>query len=154
MIQRIQTFYFIGAVLLVAVPLFMSHFFEISFGSDILQVTPFYTKNVVTQKITSTNYSWILQMVIIFLLMVTIFSFKNRKRQIQLGWIAFSVHLISTAWIALSTYLMTAQTSNVEESISMEMGVFSFASAFLFIFLGIQGVRKDKALVDSLNRIR
>jgi hypothetical protein len=109
---------------------------------------------VVTQKITSTNYSWILQMAIIFLLMVTIFSFKNRKRQIQLGWIAFSVHLISTAWIALSTYLMTAQTSNVEESISMEMGFFCFASAFLFIFLGIQGVRKDKALVDSLNRIR
>jgi hypothetical protein len=36
----------------------------------------------------------------------------------------------------------------------MEMGFFSFASAFLFIFLGIQGVRKDKALVDSLNRIR
>ncbi len=154
MIQRIQTLYFIGAVLLIAFPLFMSHFFEISVGSDVLQVNPFQTKNVVTQQITSTNYSWIFQLVIIFLLIGTIFSFKNRKRQIRLGWIAFSVHIISTAWIALSTYLMTAQTSNVEESISMEMGFFCFASAFLFIFLGIQGVRKDKALVDSLNRIR
>ena len=154
MIQRIQTLYFIGAVLLVAFPLFMSDFFEISVGSDVLQVNPFQTKNVVTQQITSTNYSWIFQLVIIFLLIGTIFSFKNRKRQILLGWIAFSVHIISTAWIALSTYLMTAQTSNVEESISMEMGFFCFASAFLFIFLGIQGVRKDKALVDSLNRIR
>lgn len=154
MIQRIQTLYFIGAVLLVAFPLFMSHFFEISVGSDVLQVTPFQTKNVVTQQITSTNYSWIFQLVIVFLLIGTIFSFKNRKRQILLGWIAFSVHIISAVWIALSTYLMTAQTSNVEESISMEMGFFCFASAFLFIFLGIQGVRKDKALVDSLNRIR
>ncbi len=154
MIQRIQTLYFIGAVLLVAIPLFMSHFFEISVGSDVFQVTPFHTKNVVTQQITSTNYSWIFQMVIIFLLIGTIFSFKNRKRQIQLGWIAFAMHILSTAWILLSTFLITAQTSNVEESISMEMGFFCFASAFLFIFLGIQGVRKDKALVDSLNRIR
>lgn len=154
MIQRIQTLYFIGALLLVALPLFLSHFFEISVGSDVFQVTSFHTKNVVTQKITSTNYSWIFQMVIIFLLMVTIFSFKNRKRQIQVGWIALVIHLLTIAWILFSTFLMTAETSNVEESISMEMGFFCFASAFLFIFLGIQGVRKDKALVDSLNRIR
>lgn len=154
MIQRIQTFYFITAVLLVAFPSLLSNFFEISFGSDMFEVTSFHTKNVVTQKITSTNYIWILQMAIIFLLLVTIFSFKNRKRQILVGWITFFIHLICTAWILFLTFLMTSETSNVDETISIEMGFFTFASAFLFIFLGIQGVRKDKALVDSLNRIR
>ena len=154
MIQRIQTLYFIIAALLVDFPFIGSDFFSIRFGTEEVEVTSFYTKNVVSQSVISTNYSWIFQVIIIFLLILTIFSFKNRKRQIQFGWFSFALHLFSTVWIALSTILLTVNTSNIEEKITLEMGFFSFASAFLFIFLGIQGVRKDKALVDSINRIR
>lgn len=155
MIQRIQTLYFTIALLLVGIPLINLKFFlsESDFGK--IAVTSFsdvLLKDVPTNL--NSNVIWVLQVLICCLLLLTIFSFKNRKRQIQLGWLTFAIHILSSAWIVMDTFQLKNLEGNASASITMEMGFFCFASAFLFIFLGIKGIRKDKALIDSLNRLR
>ena len=154
MIQRIQTVYFAIAMLLIAFPIVLSEFFTISFGVDQLESTPFEIRNITTNEVLTPSYAWVLMLIILVLLFLTIFSYKNRKRQLQIGWIAFTLHLLSVAWVLFEVIRFTQFQSKQDASFSMEMGFFCFASAFLFIFFGIKGIRKDKALIDSLNRLR
>jgi hypothetical protein len=155
MIQRIQTLYFTIALLLVGIPLINLKFFlsESDFGK--IAVTSFYDILLKDEpKNLNSNIIWVLQVLICCVLLLTIFSFKNRKRQIQLGWLTFAIHLLGSAWIVVDTLQLKNLEGNASAAITMEMGFFCFVSAFLFIFLGIKGIRKDKALIDSLNRLR
>lgn len=154
MIQRIQTVYFAIAMLLVAFPFVLSEFFTITFGEDQLVLTPYEIQNIASNEILALSYSWISMLILLLLLLLTIFSFKNRTRQLQMGWIAFFLHLLTVAWVLFEVIRFTQFQSKQEASFGMEMGFFCFASAFLFIFLGIKGIQKDKALIDSLNRLR
>jgi hypothetical protein len=75
--------------------------------------------------------------------------------QVTMGWLSFFLNLGTTAWIYFAANsFFTSQAGNTGSDFVLEMGFFVHASVFLFIFLGIQGVRKDKKLIDSLNRLR
>jgi hypothetical protein len=149
MIQRIQTLHFLIAILLICLSLFGLAFFSFQLKESSLNLNPF---GLVSDNDSSPYYFWIVQVGISLILLLTVFSYKNRKRQILLGWTAFSLHLFLMSWI-LFTVFFTSPLKDCNDY-SMELGFYSYASAFLFIFLGIKGVRKDKALIDSLNRLR
>lgn len=157
MIQRIQTIHFTVALILVAIPFIGIPLVE--FKADTIQanVTVFASELFVRGERTLlfTNSFWILESVISLFLLLTIFSFKQRKKQILFGWISFSLQLFTCAWM-IATALYVQDEYEQLKTITLELGIsfYAFASSFLFIFLGIRGVRKDQTLVDSFNRLR
>jgi hypothetical protein len=155
MIQRKQTLFFLAALILVLLPLIGASFFNY-FSEEGMEYcyNAFNFKQVGSGPIVlNKGFEWILILIISLILVLAIGSFKNRKRQIQLGWIAFTLNILTSAIIIYHAFLFES-AHKTEVSLVIEMSFFAFASAFLFIFLGIQGVRKDKKLVDSLNRLR
>jgi len=155
MIQRKQTLFFLAALILVLIPLTGTSFFNY-FSEEGMEYcyTAFNFKQVGSgPMILNKGFEWMLILVISLILVLAIFSFKNRKRQIQLGWLAFVLNVLTSAIIVFHAFLYES-AHKTEASLVIEMTFFAFASAFLFILAGIQGVRKDKKLVDSLNRLR
>lgn len=157
MIQRIQSIHFTIALILVAIPFLGNPL--LGFNADTVQanITVFISEIVVRDEhtILFSNSFWVLEVLISILLLLTIISFKQRRRQILFGWISFSLQLFTSAWM-VATALYVQDEYDQLKTITLEMGMsfYAFASSFLFIFLGIRGVRKDQSLVDSFNRLR
>jgi hypothetical protein len=155
MIQRKQTLFFLAALILVMLPLMGTSFFNY-FSEDGMEYSynAYNFKQVGSGPIVLTRgFEWILILIVSLILVLTTISYKNRKRQIQLGWLAFALNVMTSIIIVFHAFLFES-VCKTETSLEIEMAFFAFASAFLFIFLGIQGVRKDKKLVDSFNRLR
>lgn len=155
MIQRKQSLYFLAALILVLLPLIGTSFFNY-FSEEGMEYcyNAFNFKQVGSWPIVlNKGFEWIVISIIGLLLIFTIFSFKNRKRQLLLGWLVFTLNVFTSLWIVYQAFVYESAHKS-EASLVIEMTFFAFASAFLFIFSGIQGVRKDKKLVDSLNRLR
>ncbi len=159
MIQRIQTVYFLIAAILVATTLFGTDLFSFHQVKNIhasayaLVSGDWATKNEVLRKLDF----WMLSLVQIIFALMIIFSFKMRHRQIFLGWILLVLNLLSSVWILLGASVHSTECLKCPEpatNLSFGIVFYLHAAAFIFIFLGIRGVRKDKKMIDSLNRLR
>lgn len=159
MIQRIQTVYFLLAALLVATTLFGTDLFSFHQVKDIhasaykLVSGGWAQKNEVLGKLDF----WMLSLVQIIFALMIIFSYKMRHRQIFLGWILLVLNILSSAWIVLGASVHSAECTTCKEpatDLSFGIVFYLHAVAFIFVFLGIRGVRKDKKTIDSLNRLR
>jgi len=148
MIQRIQTVFFTIALIFAALPLSGISLFTITLGKSEIKVDAFEFNG---NSLNGNHNFWILLSVVILILLLTIFSFKNRKNQIKLGWLSFVLLFVLDAWIFVSIYFnpVFAQANK-----RLEFGIIALFLALPFIYLGIRGVKKDQALLDSLNRLR
>lgn len=154
MIQRIQTVYFLLAALMVAATLFGTDLFAYHQADD-FHATAY--KLFKGEDVFKKVDFWMLSVVQIVFAVMIIFSFKMRHRQIFLGWILLILNVFSTAWIVLGAVVEPSQcTACGETATNLSFGItfYSHAIAFVFVFLGIRGVRKDKKTIDSLNRLR
>lgn len=162
MIQRIQTVYFLVALSLISISLLTGTFFTFGINSTHYAITSTQTHLIsTTSERLSTNYFWIIQSIQGLLLVFTIFLFKNRKRQLSLAWLALVLNGAANAWIiyaAWMQYIAYTRLHHFEESIAaifrIELAFYLQVGAFLLMLLGIRGIRKDKKLIDSLNRLR
>lgn len=141
MIQRIQSIWF----LLAAVAAFLGYklFFYTGnkIGAD--KIEGFYTLNA-----TNSIGTLLLTAIIGVMSLLAIFLYKNRKRQLQLGWGALLLSIVNI----LLYYL---QTKNFVAG----KGAFSITAIVtllvpVFLILAIRGVAKDQKLVKSLDRLR
>ena len=67
----------------------------------------------------------------------------------------FILNLATAAWIITMSASVTAECSTCETTrLAPAIGLYLFLAAFPFILLGYFGIRKDKKLIDSLNRLR
>ena len=127
MLQRIQTLYLFGALIVNFLFLFV----------------PIYTSGATSVSITTNIALSILSLVLNGLLLFTIFSYKNRKRQMlacKLLVIGISVEII------LSILLVTSG------SICWNF-VFPFTS-IVFIIIAFRSIKSDEKLVRSADRLR
>ena len=148
MLQRVQTIFFITALILAALPLFGISLFTIISGNSEFTVDAFELNG---NNLTENHYFWILLSAEILTILLTIFSFKNRKNQIKLGWLSFILLFVLSAWIFVSIYFNPVFA---EANKQLGFGIIALFLALPFIYLGIRGVKKDQALLDSLNRLR
>lgn len=155
MIQRIQSLYFFAATLLLSLS-FASNYFTFNVNDQAYDVTSCGINHLAEKvSVEKPQLFWLTIAVQVVVLLLTIFMFKNRKRQLSLAWGAFFINIATSVWIFATAYsFFKAQITSNPADFNMEMGFFVHASAFLFIFLGIKAVRKDKNLIDSLNRLR
>lgn len=137
MLQRIQTIYYLVAIVLLALPFAQIPLFTIGtidrtiFGQD---------------KQASTDYLLLLFLIIV--LFVIIFSFKNRARQITLTWFTLVLTTLSLVWFYIGASAMNTQ------NVTIHLGFGLVALSLFFQRMGLRGVKKDKKLIDSMDRLR
>ena len=166
MIQRIQTVYlalvlilsFVGVISTIGewtvAETVVAHFSNFTFGAE-----------GQFKELDSTSGPWclgVLLIVVMFLTMMSIMLFRKRMRQLRL--IIFSTILL-VGYVASYAVFVYYYQLNLEQLVPEEPGSMNptfhlrFVSIFpvlsiIFNCLAIQGIRKDEALVRSLDRIR
>lgn len=101
--------------------------------------------------------SWYLHPLEAAVLLVAIFSYKKLKIQLMMGRIALVIYLLLlVAWVIEGSFIAPVATAGVvgAQQTLLGPGFFIFLAGLIFLALGNNGVRKDKKLIDSLNRLR
>jgi hypothetical protein len=156
MLQRLQTLYFLIAAILCVVPMFGGTLFTFVQGKTILEMSVYQVVDLGVS-MSVKNDSWVLLVIVVALLFATIFSFKQQKRQLTFALLCFVLHVITVGWMLFGIYIIKTSCTSCTEPTKLQgigMPFFVFVAAAIFIFMGIKGVRKDKKLLDSLNRLR
>lgn len=154
MIQRIQTVYFLIATLLISSTLFGTTLFSFSQDEQVISTAYQITKD---GYFSSKVDFWMLSAIQAFFALMIIFSFKQRKRQVFLGWLLALLNILATIWIVLGLNVTSAACLTCKEAVTNASFGFCFylhAIAFIFVILGVLAVRKDQKVIDSLNRLR
>ena len=154
MIQRIQSLYWLGAIICLSF---------LNFGLDVFM---FETKDAVYEfdfysevkfangKVVSEKMIWIYPatiLVTVFIL-IAIFSYKRLKVQFKMSnRIKFGLTFM-LIFLTLNAYLGVFVKNT--ETVVLGPGYFLFAIAVVFTYLASWGVKKDKKLLDSVDRIR
>lgn len=101
---------------------------------------------------------YIVSILVLLLALGAIFSFKNYKRQIRLGRMAFFFALLSLLTTAIFFYIAGGKLEDLvgEEGLTKNIGFafYALALSVAFLFLGNIGVRRDQKLISSLDRLR
>lgn len=92
----------------------------------------------------------LIALVMTMLPLVTIFMFRNRKRQITMSVFA----IISIAGFITMALQRTKNLNSVPASDSYWIGSVLPVVAIVFLFMAILGIRKDDKLVKSTDRLR
>jgi hypothetical protein len=154
MIQRIQTLFLFGALLLVALCFFVP-VAEISLpGGDL------FTFNLSGYHIVQGNTSGIVQkttplfiagLLICLILLITIFLFKNRILQIR-----FCVYgiILPAGLTFLFFFVLNSIKKDMNAIIYYQVAVIFPLIAAILSYLAIRAIRKDEKLVKSYDRLR
>ncbi len=158
MIQRVQTLYLSIAIVLLAIVTFGSELF--SFVGESSRFA-FSSYGIIEYTIEDASYIgkqnfpfYIGTIALILLCFLCIMSYKSLDRQFKLGRMIFFLYLVMLiSVLVLSIYgdaLIDAPTSKRE----LGLGFFLFVAGFPFTFLANTGIKRDKKLLDSLDRLR
>ena len=158
MIQRVQTIYLLIVIVLLSIVTIGSELF--SFLSETSRFT-FSSYGITEYSIengdvlgTKTFPFFLGTEALTLLSFVCLMSYKNLKRQYKLGRTIFGLYfLMLVSLIVLSTFgdsIIDVETSTRE----LGIGYMLFVAGFPFVFLSNTGIKRDKNLLDSLNRLR
>lgn len=158
MIQRVQTIYLGLVIILLSIvtvgsPLFSFVNETSRFTFNSWGITEY---SIANGKVLSTNTFpiFIGLLAIVLLSFICLMAYKNVNRQFKLGRTVFYLYLLSLiAIFLLSLYgggLLEIETTSRE----MGIGYWLFIAGFPFTFLANIGIKKDKKLLDSLDRLR
>lgn len=147
MIQRIQTLFLFVSAILIGL-LFVLPFAEIAKDGAIYL---FNCKGILLDGILKQN-GFIVIAIISIILAVSAFAildFKNRKRQIKIIVLDILLKLALSGLFIYYTYLSFSGAQ-----ISFKIGMVFPLVAIIFDYLAISAIRKDEALIRSIDRIR
>jgi len=157
MIQRIQSIYLAIAIICMGI---------ISSGLTMLRFEDkgFYALFSVYGKVIYTHQEkinsirsfplYIASIAIVLLLAYTLFSFKNLKLQLQLSRISMLLYLLFVLYICIVPFIDAEINKGVPVDFSMSIGFYVAVLGFPFAFLAQSAIKRDKKLLDSLNRLR
>lgn len=97
--------------------------------------------------------SLLIALVMTLLPLVTIFLFKNRKRQIGISFISM-IAIIAFMALTLKRVSDLGALAPPPVNASYGAGAVLPVAALVFLFLAILGIRKDNKLVKSMDRLR
>lgn len=145
MIQRIQSVWLLLAALCSAGLFYLSYYKAVFIANGV--------ERLEYLRATSHIPSLLILIVAVLLPLVAIFSFKNRKKQVNMTMLGM---VATIGFMAL----MVMRVSNINNSDplpsdgSYQIGFVLPVLAIVFLFLAIRGIKKDEKLVKSLDRLR
>ena len=152
MIQRIQTLFLLGAVIFMALMLFLPL-------AEILAETGVHYTAMSTglrqdngELVYSTLPVLILILATGLLLLLNIFLFRNRKLQIR--FCVYSI-ILEFGLIGLLYYFWVVIFRQIEvDSYFIKVSVVFPAAAIILTYLAFRGIRRDEILIRSVDKIR
>ncbi len=158
MIQRIQTVYLLASAICLSVVLFGRSVLIYFIGSTI-QTYQMTIYGITDQEKTSYQSSlnlpfYILSVLTIGLVLFAIFSFKNLNRQGMITRIAALLYGIQIIGIVIVYFMHDIKIDGMPANAMIGSGFYILAIGFPFLFLANNGIKRDKKLLDSLNRLR
>lgn len=101
---------------------------------------------------------YLISVVLLLLALGAILSFKNYKRQIRLGRIAFFFSVLTLISVVILFYFSGSDLKSLlgEKEIDKNIGLgfYALVLSVAFLFLGNIGVKRDQKLISSLDRLR
>ncbi|WP_111672413.1 DUF4293 domain-containing protein [Algoriphagus litoralis] len=160
MIQRIQTIFLFLVVVAMGITIGTPLWEQLATGSgngDSWNLTAFMMSNVdASGEVTQTSSKWYIAALAAFaglLALISIFQYKNRGRQMMLNMINSLIMVGLVATVFLTTNGIN-QAIKAEEAGSYQIGFWSILAAMVCNMLANRFIRKDEALVRSVDRIR
>lgn len=162
MIYRIQTVYFLIAMLLFAVILGGTDFLTFQHVAlkdydsiDVFGLSSYtYTNGKHLLAYTNSIPVFVLVIGMILLLFASMMGYKNLKRQLAISRFTFFINalllLIFVAWI---TYLYSGPSEH-QFNMSLGVGFYLAVCTLPITYFAYKSVLRDKALLDSIDRIR
>lgn len=158
MIQRVQSIYLVLCILCLASLLFgvnIIHFEgpEYHYSINALTIETFEKSSA---KVISSSYHYGLAILLVLLLsaLVTLLHFKNIKKQFKLGRTLFFTYFLclvgAVIWLSFGDGWID---EDIHKS-QLGFGFILFVIGFPFTFLANLGIKRDKTLLDSLDRLR
>ena len=157
MLQRIQTIFLVFVVILGILFSFLPALgftgFEIEYIMNAYKTTLEGNDEVVILKNMGVG---VMQGLVFFVALVTIFLYKNRTLQIKLG--KLNILLISLQIAAIVMYSDTVKTAMGESTkdiiVSFKIGSFIPVISLILTYLAIRFIKKDENLVRAADRLR
>ena len=157
MIQRKQTI-FLSLSLLSFVFLLVAPFASFKLGTELTcYISIFAIQNL--EGFTKLNYMFIIMQILVTLFMsltgVAIFMYKKRSLQVRLCAFALLTNILVILAIFLTTTMFTnALQLPTENPINYLFPTYVPLVTLLFVFAAQRAIRKDAAIIRSLNRLR
>ena len=147
MIQRVQTLFLIISAILIGI-LFALPFAEIAKDAVVYL---FNCKGILVDGVVTQSGFVVISIIAIILAVsvFAIFDFKNRKRQIMTILLNIVLKLVLLGILVFYSYFLFSGAQ-----ISLKVGMVFPLLAIVFDYLAISGIRKDEALIRSIDRIR
>jgi hypothetical protein len=159
MIQRIQTVFYLIALLMIALPLMGMEIFAFSNGD----VTHHFTLFGNTRELFA-GKPLVLDMLqlplfwgnaaLIVLLLLTIILYKNLRLQLRLGRFVLLFYVGFIAGLFLAMYFNYTLLAITKVNLSIGASTYLMIAGIPFVWLGNRGVNKDRKLLDSMDRLR
>lgn len=151
MLQRIQSLYLIASLILYGILILTPLFY---LQTDEVTYTLFSYKIIPEQNTLNIN---VIPLSIIlgitsFILLISIFLYKNRKIQIRLLQCNLVIVLISLIIIGIYLYSFSILSADAHIRFTLSISIPFVVSVLQYMAIG--AIKKDQLLVDSLNRLR
>lgn len=148
MIQRIQSIWLLLAALVMA-GMFYFDVYHFAAAAPDPVTQGMYNK---VANINNNYLAMVLSGLSVILSLVSIFMFKNRKRQIGLVWINILLTIGLLIWLAIG--LTNFKESYPDVKGTLWVGMFIPTVTVFLLFFALRGLRKDEKLIKSLDRLR
>ena len=160
MIQRVQTIFLFLVVICMGVTIGSTLWVQSQTGSgtgDSWELTAFMLNNVDSSgEVIQSSSKWYIATLASFaglLALISIFQYKNRTRQMMFNMINSLIMVGLVVAVFLTTNGINSAI-NALESGSYQLGFWVMLAAMVFNMLAKRFIRKDEALVRSVDRIR
>lgn len=141
MIQRIQTLYWSVAILLIIVVFLISNVIEFQIKSEVTSVK-------------SSFIFIVLSLVFILSAVLAILNFKKIKKQLQFAKLSIIFSLFLGIYLVFIKFLAHKIYGIETSTIKLDIGFYLTLVTLPLSFLAYSGVKRDKNLLDSLDRLR
>lgn len=158
MIQRSQSIYLFLAALTGLLTFFLPFAHYLQGDVKLAEYAVFGVFNVQSDLIEMTGPflfpTWIMSLFVTMIPAIAIFMYRKRPVQLMITRLAFLLNLSFIVYLFFAIDSVHTRLYGEEVDILYHVGFYMPVVALPFIFLSIRGIKKDEALVKSLDRIR
>lgn len=158
MIQRAQSIYLFLAALCGLLTFFLSFAHYIQGDVKLAEYAVFGVFNVQSDLVEMTGPflfpAWVMSLLVTMLPAIALFLYKKRPVQLMVTRLSFLMNLGFFVYLFFAVDTVHAELYGDEVGILYHAGFYMPVVALVFLFLAIRGIKKDEALVKSLDRIR